>query len=155
SQLDLAVEAEISSRHLSFLETGRSQPSRDMVLLLSRVLDVPLRDRNDLLIAAGYAPIYRETGIPAPALSHPRPAIDFILRQQEPYPAIALDRHWNVLQANRATVQLLEHFVEPTVAAMAPANAMRLMFHPQGFRRHIPNWEATAAAMIQWIHRDI
>jgi transcriptional regulator with XRE-family HTH domain len=155
SQLDLAVEAEISSRHLSFVETGRSQPSRDMVLLLARVLDVPLRDRNDLLIAAGYAPMYRETRMEAPALSHARRALDFILRQQEPYPAIALDRHWNVLQANRATARLLEHFVEPAVAAMAPANAMRLMFHPQGFRRHVPNWEAATAALIQWIHRDV
>lgn len=93
SQLDLAVEAEVSTRHVSFIETGRAKPSRDMVLLLARVLDVPLRDRNNLLTAAGYAPIYRETGLEAPALAQVRRALEFILRQQEPYPAIVLDRH--------------------------------------------------------------
>jgi transcriptional regulator with XRE-family HTH domain len=156
SQLDLAVEAEISSRHLSFIETGRSRPSRDMVLLLARVLDVPLRDRNDLLTLAGYAPIYRETALESPALSQIRRALDCILRQQEPYPAIVLDRHWNVLLANQATTRLLDAFVAPTAGARTgPANAMRLMFHPEGFRPHITNWEAAAAAMIQWIHRDV
>ena len=94
SQLDLAMEAGVSSRHLSFVETGRAQPSREMVLLLARALDVPLRDRNALLIAAGYAPIYRETPLVAPAMAQVRRALDFILRQQEPYPALVLDRHW-------------------------------------------------------------
>src|SRR5206468_11271446 len=96
SQLDLAVEAEISSRHLSFLETGRAQPSREMVLLLSRVLEVPLRSRNELLAASGYAPIYRETALDAPEMTQVRRALDFMLRQQEPYPALVLDRNWNV-----------------------------------------------------------
>ena len=87
SQLDLSVEAGVSSRHLSFVETGPAQASREMVLLLARVLDVPLRDRNDLLVAAGYAPIYRATALDAPAMGQVRRALDFILRQQEPYPA--------------------------------------------------------------------
>lgn len=156
SQLDLAIEAEISSRHVSFIETGRSQPSREMVLLLTQVLDLPLRDRNDLLTAAGYAPIYRETGLETPVLAQARRALAFILQQQEPYPALVLDRHWNVLMANEATARVQEHFLDLTaVAALGPQNAMRLLFHPRAFRPYIVNWEAMAAAMIQWLHREI
>jgi transcriptional regulator with XRE-family HTH domain len=154
SQLTLAVEAGVSSRHLSFVETGRAQASREMVLLLARVLDVPLRDRNDLLVAAGYAPIYRATALDAPALGQVRRALDFILRQQEPYPAIVLDRHWNILLANTATGRLVEALLEPSVVGELGGNAMRLMFHPRGFRPHIVNWEPAAAALIQWLHRD-
>jgi hypothetical protein len=127
-----------------------------MVVLLARVLDVPLRDRNALLTAAGYAPIYRETSLEAPALGPVRRALDLILQQQEPYPAIVLDRHWNILLANRATTRLLERFADPAAAAeLGPPNAMRLIFHPRGFRPSIVNWEATAAALIQWLHRDV
>ena len=155
SQLDLAVEAGVSSRHLSFVETGRAQPSREMVLLLARALDVPLRDRNALLTAAGYAPIYRETPLAAPAMAHVRRALDFILRQQEPYPALVLDRHWNVLAVNEGSARVQAIFLDATrVAALGAPNAMRLMFHPDAFRPHIVNWEATAASLIQWLHRD-
>src|SRR5712691_721226 len=155
SQLDLAVEAGISSRHVSFIETGRAQPSREMVLLLADVLDVPLRDRNDLLTVAGYAPIYRETGLDAPAMAQMRRALDFILRQQEPYPALVLDRHWNVLKVNAGSARVQEAFLDPAaVAELGPPNAMRLIFHPRAFRPHIVNWEATAASLIQWLHRD-
>jgi transcriptional regulator with XRE-family HTH domain len=155
SQLDLAVEAEVSSRHVSFIETGRARPSREMVLLLARVLDMPLRDRNDLLTAAGYAPIYRETRLDAADMAQARRALDFILRQQEPYPAIVLDRHWNILAANEATGRLVRLLLDPAEAAgLGPPNAMRLMFHPAGFRPHIANWDAAAAALIQWLHRD-
>jgi transcriptional regulator with XRE-family HTH domain len=155
SQLDLASDAGISARHLSFVETGRAQPSRDMVLLLARALDVPLRDRNDLLSAAGYAPMYRATDLEAPALGQARRALDFVLRQQEPYPAIVIDRQWNILQANAATARLAEVFLEPAPAAELGQNAMRLMLHPAGFRPHIVNWDAMAAALIQWLHRDV
>jgi transcriptional regulator with XRE-family HTH domain len=155
SQLALAGEAGISSRHLSFVETGRAQPSREMVLLLARALDVPLRDRNDLLSAAGYAPVYRATELDAPALAQARRALEFILRQQEPYPAIVINRHWDILQANGGTARLVELFLEPSVTAELGLNAMRLMFHPRGFRPHIVNWEAMAAALIQWLHRDV
>jgi transcriptional regulator with XRE-family HTH domain len=155
SQLDLAGDAGISSRHLSFVETGRAQPSREMVLLLARALDVPLRDRNDLLTAAGYAPIYRATGLETPAMAQARRALDFILRQQEPYPALVLDRHWNVLKVNEGSARVQARFLDPkAVAALGPPNAMRLMFHPHAFRPHIVNWEATAASLIQWLHRD-
>jgi transcriptional regulator with XRE-family HTH domain len=155
SQLDLAAEAEVSSRHLSFIETGRAQPSREMLLLLARVLDVPLRDRNELLTAAGYAPVYRETRLDAPTMAQVRRAFDLILRQQEPYPAIVLDRHWNILDANAATGRLQRLLMdEASIAELGPPNAMRLMFHPRGFRPSIVNWEAAAAALIQWLHRD-
>ena len=155
SQLDLANEAGVSSRHVSFVETGRSQPSREMVLVLARVLDVPLRDRNELLMAAGYAAMYRATDLDAPALEQARRALDFMLRQQEPYPAIVVDRNWTILKANGGAVRLVEAFADPAAATEWAGNAMRLMFHPRGFRPHIVNWEAMAAALIQWLHRDV
>ncbi len=156
SQLALAMEAEISSRHLSFVETGRSRPSREMVLLLAEVLDVPPRARNDLLAAAGYAPIYRESDLDAPEMAQFRRALDFLLRQQEPFPAIVLDRYWNVLLANKGTERFMELFLDTEAAAeLGPPNAMRLICHPQALRPSIVNWEATAAALIQWLHRDL
>jgi transcriptional regulator with XRE-family HTH domain len=155
SQLDLAVEAGVSSRHVSFIETGRAQPSREMILMLARVLDVPLRDRNDLLMAAGFAAMYRATDLGSPALEQARRALDFILRQQEPYPAIVVDRAWTILKANGGAVRLVEAFADASAAAEWGGNAMRLMFHPRGFRPHIVNWEAMAAALIQWLHRDV
>jgi len=156
SQLDLATDAEISTRHLSFIETGRAQPSREMVLLLARALDVPLRDRNDLLVAAGYAPVYHESRLDAPAMAQARRALDFILRQQEPYPALVLDRHWNVLEVNGGSARFQARFLDPKeVADLGPPNGMRLMFHPRALRPHILNWEPTAASLIQWLHRDV
>jgi transcriptional regulator with XRE-family HTH domain len=156
SQLALAETAGVSTRHLSFVETGRAQPSRELVLLLARVLDMPLRARNELLTAAGFAPIYRETALDAPELARVRRAIDFMLRQQEPYPAIVLDRHWNVVMANQATDRLMNLFLTPEQAAAAGApNIMRLTYHPSGLRSSIANWEETASAYIQWLHRDL
>jgi transcriptional regulator with XRE-family HTH domain len=156
SQLGLAAEAGISARHLSFLETGRAQPSREMVLLLSRVLEVPLRGRNELLAVAGYAPTYRETALDAPEMAQVRRALGFMLRQQEPYPAMVLDRHWNILMTNEAMNRVMGLFLDPVAAAaLGPANAMRLSYHPQGLRPFIVNWEATASAFIQWLHRDL
>jgi len=105
------------------------------------VLDVPLRERNTLLTAAGYAAVYGATDLEAPALSQVRRALDFILRQQEPYPAIVVDRNWNILKANDATTRLVAQFLEPSATAELGLNAMRLMFHPHGFRPHITNWE--------------
>jgi transcriptional regulator with XRE-family HTH domain len=157
SQLALAVDAEISARHLSFIETGRAQPSRDMVLLLSRVLEVPPRARNDLLTAAGYAPLYRETGLEAPEMAEVRRALDFILRQQEPYPGLVIDGHWNILLSNGGARRLMGLFLDAgAVAAVGGRpNAMRLFYHPRGMRPWIVNWEATAAGLIQWLHRDL
>src|SRR5438093_1346845 len=143
SQLGLAGEAGVSSRHVSFIETGRAKPSREMVLQLARALDVPLRDRNDLLTAAGFAPVYRATELDAPALAQARRALDFVLKAQEPYPALILDRHWNVLKVNEGGARVQAFFLDPkAVAELGPPNAMRLMFHPHGFRPSIVNWEA-------------
>src|SRR3989442_14747874 len=156
SQLDLAVEAGVSSRHLSFVETGHPPPSREMVVLLARAVDVPFRDRNDLLTAAGYAAIYRATSLNSPALAQARRALDYILRQQEPYPALVLDRHWNVLKVNDGSARVQAVFLDAaSVATLGAPNAMRLMFPPKAFRPWIVNWEPTAAARIQWLHRDV
>ncbi len=156
SQLDLSLEAEISARHLSFLETGRARPSREMALLLCRVLDVPPRARNEVLTAAGFAPMYRERPLDAPEMSQVRRALDFMLRQQEPYPALVLDRHWNILMTNEAAGRVMGLFLDPAAtAALGIPNAMRLTYHPDGLRPYIVNWAATAAALIQWLHRDL
>lgn len=155
SQLTLAAEAEVSTRHVSFVETGRGHPSREMVLLLAGALDVPPRARNDLLVAAGYAPVYRESGLDAPEMAQFRRALEFIMRQQEPYPAIALDRHWNMLLTNNGARRLVGLLLDPAAGdAWGPPNAVRLVCHPLGLRPCIVNWEATAAALIQWLHRD-
>lgn len=156
SQLGLAVEAGVSSRHVSFIETGRAQPSREMVLMLARVLDVPLRAQNDLLTAAGYAAVYRETGLDAPEMAQVRRGLLFMLRQQEPYPAIVLDRHWNILMQNEASQRIMSLFLDrEAVRALGRPNAMRTTYHPKGLRPYVANWEAAAAALIQWLHRDL
>lgn len=143
SQMDLAHEAEISTRHLSFVETGRSVPSREMVLRLAERLDVPLRERNALLVAAGYAPMYRERPLDDPALASAREAVQLILRSHEPYPAIAIDRHWNLLAQNAVVPHLLTG-VDPALLA-APPNVLRLSLHPQGLAPRIVN-------LGQWRH---
>jgi len=155
SQLTLALDAEISARHLSFLETGRANPSRDMVLLLARVLEVPPRGRNELLLAAGYAPVYHERGLDAPEMAQVRRALQFTLRQQEPYPALVVDGRWNILMSNEGATRLMGLFLDPAEAAtLGPPNALRLFYHPRGMRPFIENWQATAGALIQWLHRD-
>jgi transcriptional regulator with XRE-family HTH domain len=152
SQLALALEADVSARHLGFVESGRANPSREMVLLLARALDVPLRERNELLVAAGYAPMYRETGLAAPELSQARKALEYILRQQEPYPAVVMDRHWNVVMTNAAA----QRFFGALGGARpdGPANIMRLMFHPDALRPFVGNWPAVAEALVQRLHRE-
>jgi transcriptional regulator with XRE-family HTH domain len=137
SQLDLAGEADISTRHLSFVETGRSVPSREMVLRLSERLDIPLRERNTLLVAAGYAPMYRERALDDPALAAARQAVELILKSHEPWPALALDRHWNLVAANRMVPHLLAG-ADPALLE-APVNVLRLSLHPQGLAPRIAN----------------
>ena len=141
SQLDLANEAEISTRHLSFVETGRSVPSREMVLRLAERLDVPLRERNALLVAAGYAPMYKERPLDDPALGPARQAVDLILKSHEPFPALAVDRHWNLLAANAMLPHLLSG-VAPELLA-PPVNVLRLSLHPGGLAPRIVN-------LLQW-----
>lgn len=156
SQLALATEAEISARHLSFLETGRAQPSREMVLLLASVLDVPLREQNVLLTAAGFAPVHRETALAAPELGQVRRALGFMLAQQEPFPALVVDRHWNLLMQNEGADRVFGLFLDPKAAAAitGPPNVARLTFHPSGLRPYIANWEALAGPLLQQIHRE-
>jgi transcriptional regulator with XRE-family HTH domain len=152
SQLDLALDANVSARHLSYVESGRARPSRELVLRLAEALQVPLRERNALLLSAGYAPLYRETDLGTPEMAEAQRAVEFILAQQEPYPAIVLDRHWNVLLANDATRRFLARF--PECALPGPANGPRMIFHPQGMRPFIQNWEDVAARFIQRLHRQ-
>jgi transcriptional regulator with XRE-family HTH domain len=137
SQLDLASDAAISTRHLSFVETGRASPSREMVLRLAERLQVPLRERNALLVAAGYAPMYRERPLDDPALAAARQAVDLILKGHEPYPALAVDRHWNLLAANAMVPHLLEG-ADPSLL-QPPVNVLRLSLHPQGLAPRIVN----------------
>lgn len=137
SQLDLAVEAEISTRHLSFVETGRAQPSRDMLLHLAEQLAIPLRERNVLLTAAGYAPVFAERALDDPALSAARQAVDLVLAGHEPYPALAIDRHWTLVASNQAVVRLLTG-VAPALV-QPPLNVLRLTLHPDGLASRIAN----------------
>jgi transcriptional regulator with XRE-family HTH domain len=153
SQLDLALEAGLSARHLSYVETGKSQPSRDMVLRLADTLDMPLRERNALLVAAGYAPIYPETSLDTPRLTEVRRAIDFILAQQEPYPAFLLNRHWDVLQANAAASRVTRFVLGGRDGAHQ--NMLHAVFDPNELRRAMVNWEEVAGNLIWHLHNLI
>src|ERR1700716_912804 len=137
SQLDLAGDAEISARHLSFVEPGRSAPSRDMVLKLAERLDVPLRERNLLLVAAGFAPAFPQRGLDDPALKSAREAINLILKAHEPNPALAYDRHWNLVSANRMLMPLLEGV--PARLLGQPFNVLRLALHPEALAARTVN----------------
>lgn len=143
SQLDLASGAEISTRHLSFMESGRSQPSRDMIVRLSEYLEIPLRERNQLLVAAGFAPVYRERAYSDPAFSTVLGSIRLLLKGLEPYPALAIDRHWNLVESNQATQRLLQGLVPQWLKP--PINVLRVSLHPDGlapFIRNLPVWRA-------------
>jgi transcriptional regulator with XRE-family HTH domain len=153
SQLDLACEAEVSTRHLSFVETGRSQPSREMVLRLSERLDVPLRERNALLTAAGYAPLYRERPLADPALAAARAAVERVLTGLEPCPAFAVDRHWQMVAHNRLVPPLLEGVASELLAP--PVNVMRLSLHPQGLAPRIVNLAQWRSHLIVRLHQQI
>lgn len=153
SQLLLATEAEISTRHLSFVESGRSLPSREMVMHLADRLEVPLRERNALLVAAGYAPLYRERALDDPQLAAAREAVELVLRGHEPYPALAVDRHWNIVAANGALAPLVGD-ASPALLA-APVNALRLSLHPEGVAPRILNWHAWRTHLLTRLQRQI
>jgi transcriptional regulator with XRE-family HTH domain len=152
SQLELALEADVSSRHVSFLETGRSRPSREMVLRLAEHLEVPLRERNRLLLSAGYAPSYAERSLQTPELAPVRQALDRFLRAHEPYPAAVLDRHYNLLSANDALAVLTDG-VAPELLA-PPANALRVTLHPEGMAPRIVNLEEWSAHLLHRLRRQ-
>jgi transcriptional regulator with XRE-family HTH domain len=153
SQLALACDAEISQRHLSFVESGRSAPSRDMVLRLAEQLAVPLRERNALLVAAGFAPVYRERMLDDPALEAAREAIDLLLAGHEPYPALAVDRHWTLVVANKP-VSLLLAGVDARLL-QPPVNVLRLSLHPDGLAPRIANFREWRAHILARLHRQI
>jgi len=152
SQLDLASDAEISARHLSFVETGRAAPSREMVLKLAERLDVPLRERNVLLVAAGYAPAFPQRTLDDPALKAARQAIDLVLKAHEPNPALAVDRHWNLVSANRMVAPLLEGVPERLLGQ--PLNVLRLSFHPEGLAPRTVNLAEWCAHLLERLHRQ-
>ncbi len=152
SQLELALGAEVSSRHVSFVETGRAQPSREMVLRLAGELEVPMRDRNALLLAAGYAPIYAERPLDAPEMAPVRQALDRFLRAHEPYPALVVDRYHNLIGANDALDLLLDG-VSPGLLE-APANAMRIALHPEGMAPRTLNLAEWSAHLLQRVRRE-
>lgn len=153
SQLDFAVEAEISSKHLSFLETGRSRPSRDMLLKLTELLEVPLRERNTLLIAAGFAPMFTERKLDDPSLQAAREAMEMVLKGHEPYPAIAIDRHWTLMAANRAVAPLLSSV--STELLQPPVNVLRLSLHPDGLAPRIVNLGQWRTHLFARLRRQI
>ncbi len=152
SQLDLAVRADVSQRHISFLETGRSRPSREMVIHLAHALDVPPREQNLLLLAAGHAPTFSET--PLDDLEHISGVLDFILDAHEPNIAIVVDRQWNLIRSNRAATVFVSKLFPESVSWVPPLNVMRVNFHPDGMRRHMLGWESTASALLRRLERD-
>lgn len=153
SQLDLAVEADISTRHLSYVETGRANPSREMVLRLTARLEVPLRERNAFLVAAGYAPMYRETRLDEPAMAAAKQAVEMILTSHEPFPAMAIDRHWNLVAANR----MLRHLLTDVDASLlqSPVNVLRLSLHPRGLAPKIVNLAQWRAHLFERLSHQI
>jgi transcriptional regulator with XRE-family HTH domain len=154
SQLDLALDAEVSTRHLSFVETGRSKPSRELLLHLAEHLDVPLRERNALLLAAGYAPVYRETPLDDPSMGPVRVAIDSILAGHDPYPAVVVDQRWDVVSANTAAFAVFsqgvaDHLLEP------PMNAVRLGLHPDGLAPRTENFAEFSDHLLMRLRRQL
>jgi len=153
TQLDLSFDAGVSQKHISFVESGRSVPSRQMVVDLAQALDVPLRERNELLMAAGYAPLYSDQALDAPVMNSISKALQRMLRQHEPFPAIVMDRHWNVLMTNDAAPRLFNCFID-IGARPSPRNLLHLMFDPAGMRPFIANWPQTARGLLARVHRE-
>ena len=159
SQLDLSMASDVSQRHISFLESGRSHPSREMILKLATVLDIPLRQQNKMLTTAGFAPIYSAFDLCAPEVAPIRRALTFTLRQQEPYPALVMDRYWNQLTHNEGAKKLFSWLFadrampEATISNGMP-NLMKLMLHPDGVRADVENWAAIAPHLIHRVHRE-
>ncbi|MBX3189535.1 MAG: helix-turn-helix domain-containing protein [Labilithrix sp.] len=155
SQLDLSVDAEVSTRHISFIENGKASPSREMLLVLASALDVPLRERNTLLLSAGFAPVYRETKLDAPEMAHVRAAIDCIMTQTEPNGAVLLDREWRALRMNKAITRIIEAFVvDPTSALDLEGNLVLACFDRRALRDSLVNFDDVAASIITRLQRE-
>lgn len=156
SQLELAGEAEVSTRHISFIETGRAKPSREMLLVLASVLEVPLRERNTLLLAAGFAPAYRETELDAPEMKQVKRTLELMLGQAEPFGAVVMDSRWKMLMSNDAATRMTMMLAAdlPTVLGLGEPNMLRLLCHPAGLRDAIANWDAVARSVLERAHRE-
>lgn len=158
SQLKLSVDTGISQRHLSFLETGRAAPSRALILKLGLVLDIPLRQRNAMLLAAGFAPAYRERSLSDPELAAVMQALDFMLAQQAPYPALVVDRLWNLVMANEPAARMMRFFLGMPANSPIPrdgsVNVLKLTLDPDGLQRHLLNWEDVCTDLLQWVQRE-
>lgn len=153
SQLDLSLDAGVSQRHISFVESGRSVPSRELLLSLAKTLDVPLREQNALLLASGYAPVFIESNWDAPEMSVVARAVDRMLAQHEPHPALLMDRYWNILKTNEAAPRFFGSFVDLS-ARQSPRNILHLMFDPEGMRPFIEDWEDLASGLLQRVQRE-
>ena len=153
SQFDLSLDAGVSQRHISFIETGRSAAGRETLMDIAQALDVPLRERNQLLLAAGYAPVYPEGAWNAVEMRGVTRALERMLRQHEPFPAVVMDRHWDVLMTNDAAPRLFGCFIDMK-ARRGPRNLLHLMFDPQGMRPHLADWEGVARSLIQRVRRE-
>lgn len=153
TQIDLSFDAGVSQKHISFVESGRSVPTRQMLIDLAQALDIPLRERNTLLVAAGYAPIYPDDAITSPQMSNIKKALERILHQHEPFPAVVMDRYWNVLIANSAVSKLFGCFVDMALRK-DKRNLLHLMFDPQGMRPFIQNWDEIGPELLARVYRE-
>ena len=153
SQLEVSVDTGISQRQISFIESGRSVPSRSTLMTIAEALDIPLRERNVLLLAAGYAPLYSNAAWNSDEMKSINKALERVLAQHEPYPAIVMDRYWNVLLTNGAAPRFFDCFIDMS-ARPSPRNLLHLIFDPQGMRPFIANWPSLAKAMVQRVYRE-
>jgi transcriptional regulator with XRE-family HTH domain len=153
SQLDLSLDTGVSQRHISFVESGRSVPSRELLLILAKTLDVPLREQNVLLLASGYAPVYLESKWDTSEMAVVTKVIDLMLRQHEPHPAIVMDRYWNVLKTNDASPRFFGSFVDLSKRPK-PRNLLDLMFDPDGMRPFVADWDEVASGLLQRVYRE-
>jgi transcriptional regulator with XRE-family HTH domain len=153
SQFDLSLDTGVSQKHISFVESGRSVPGRQTLLDIAQALDIPLRDRNTLLLAAGYAPIYSDGAWNASQMQALTRALERILRQHEPFPAVVMDRYWNVLMTNESAPHFFNSFID-TAARKGPRNLLHLMFDPQGMRPFVANWEDVAKGLFERVYRE-
>ncbi len=153
TQLGLSIAAGISQKHISFVESGRSAPSRQTLLELAQALEIPLRERNELLLSAGYAPVYAQSGLDEPVMKSINSALQRMLRQHEPFPAVVMDRYWNVLLTNDAAPKFFNCFIDMS-ARQGRRNLLHLMFDPLGMRPFIANWPQTGRSLIARVHRE-
>jgi len=159
SQLELAAQAETSQRYISFLESGRARPSREMIVRLSDTLDIPLRERNRLFTAARFAPVYPESRLDGPELSAVRDGLELLLSYSDPHATIVVDRCWNLVMGNRATMNLFNEFIDleetwKEIGHEGEKNILRMLFHPKGLRRFISNWESVAYQTLSRVRRE-